>query len=203
MKSRDLAPLPRGRHQLTRDAVEASQRLRLVVGLAEALVDQGYATTPVAAILDRAGVSRQTFYRLYDNKLACFLDALDLVNDVLEGQLRAAFDDGSGQPLDQAAAAVGAYLDSLAGNLPFARLYVVEAHAAGAEALARRAGLHARVTNALATLVGATEPDHRFACECFVAAAASLVTLPVATGDTDAIVALREPLTRQLRLLAR
>jgi AcrR family transcriptional regulator len=203
MKSRDLASLPRGRHKLTRDAVEASQRLRLIVGLAEALAEQGYATTPVAAILQRAGVSRQTFYQLYDNKLACFLDALDLVNDVLEGQLRAAFDYGTGSPLEQAAAAVEAYLDTLAGNLPFARLYIVEAHAAGVAALRRREALHGRVSDALATLVGATAPDHRFACECFVAAAASLVTIPVAAGDREAILALRDPLTRQLNQLAR
>jgi AcrR family transcriptional regulator len=202
MDSRDLTPLPRGRHNLTRDAVEASQRLRLLVGLADAVAEHGYATTPVAAILDRAGVSRQTFYQLYENKLACFLDALDLVNDVLEGQLRAGFDQHRGTPLEQAAAAVESYIDTLAGNLPFARLYVVEAHAAGAEALARRAAMQARVAAAIAVLVGATDPDDRFACECYVAAASALVTVPVADGDRAAILALREPLVRHLAQLA-
>lgn len=202
MDSRDLAPLPRGRHNLTRDAVEASQRLRLIVGLAGAVSELGYATTPVAAILDRAGVSRQTFYQLYENKLACFLDALDLVNDVLEGQLRAGFDAHDGPPIEQAAAAVESYIDTLAGNIPFARLYVVEAHAAGPEALARRAAMQARVAGAIAVLVGATEPDDRFACDCFVAAASALVTVPIANADRDAILALREPLIRHLERLA-
>jgi AcrR family transcriptional regulator len=202
MDSRDLAPLPRGRHNLTRDAVEASQRLRLIVGLAEAVAEHGYATTPVAAILDRAGVSRQTFYQLYENKLACFLDALDLVNEVLEGQLRAGFDGRHGTPLEQAAAAVESYIDTLAGNLPFARLYVVEAHAAGPEALERRAAMQARVAAAIAALVGATDPADRFACDCYVLAAAALVTVPVAVGDRDAILALRDPLIRHLERLA-
>lgn len=201
MDSRDLVPLPRGRHKLSRGEVAASQRLRLVVGLAEALAEQGYATTPVAAILDRAGVSRQTFYQLYDNKLDCFLDGLDLVSDVLDGQLRASFDGTSGTPRERAAAAVGRYLETLADNLPFARLYVVEVHAAGPDALLRRAELQGRITDALATLVGATEPDRRFACECYVAAVAALVTLPVATGDRDAVLALRDPLVRELARL--
>jgi AcrR family transcriptional regulator len=202
MDSRDLAPLPRGRHNLTRDAVEASQRLRLIVGLADAMHEQGYADTAVAAILDRAGVSRQTFYQLYDNKLACFLDALDLVNDVLEGQLRAGFDSQAGTPLEQAAAAVGSYIDTLAENIPFARLYIVEAHAAGPEALARRAAMQARVATAIAVLVEATTPEDRFACDCYVAAASALVTMPVAIGDREAILALREPLVGQLARLA-
>ncbi|MDQ2648071.1 MAG: TetR/AcrR family transcriptional regulator [Actinomycetota bacterium] len=202
MDSRDLTPLPRGRHNLTRDAVEASQRLRLIVGLADAMHEQGYADTPVAAILDRAGVSRQTFYQLYENKLACFLDALDLVNDVLEGQLRAGFDSQSGTPLEQAAAALGSYIDTLAENVPFARLYIVEAHAAGTEALARRAAMQERVATAIAVLVGATSPDDRFACDCYVAAASALVTVPVAAGDREAILALRQPLVRQLERLA-
>ena len=201
MDSRDLAPLPRGRHKLTRDEVEASQRFRLILGLAEALTEQGYATTPVAAILDRAGVSRQTFYQLYDNKLDCFLDALDLISDVLDGQLRAAFDGTTGAPLERAAAAVERYLETLADNLPFARLYVVEVHAAGPSALLRRAELQRRITDALVALVGVTDADGRFACECFVAAVSALVTLPVATGDRDAVRALREPLVRQLARL--
>src|SRR3546814_19017166 len=95
MRSSDLAPLPRGRHKLSRDQVEESQRLRLILALAEALAEHGYAGTPVAAVLDRAGVSRQTFYALYENKLHCFLDALDLVSDTLDGQLRRAFDDAT------------------------------------------------------------------------------------------------------------
>lgn len=202
MRSGDLAPLPRGRHKLSRDQVEESQRLRLILALAEALSEQGYAATPVAAVLDRAGVSRQTFYQLYDNKLDCFLDALDLVSETLDGQLRLAFDAATGTPLERAGAAVEHYLDTMANNLAFARLYIVEVHAAGSEALHRRADLQERVTNALAALFGAVDPDARFACECYVAAIAALVTLPVAAGDVDAIRELREPLVRQLARLA-
>lgn len=201
MRSGDLAPLPRGRHKLSRSEVEQSQRLRLLLAMAEALLENGYAATPVAAILDRAGVSRQTFYQLYDNKLDCFLDGLDLVSETLDGQLRRAFDDATGTPLERAGAAVDHYLDTLGSNLAFARLYIVEVHAAGSQALLRRAELQERVTAALVSLVGAEDEDARFACECYVAAIAALVTLPVATGDVEALRALRRPLLGQLARL--
>jgi AcrR family transcriptional regulator len=198
---RSLAPLPKGRHTLTRDQVEESQRLRLAVATAEALAEDGYANTPVAAILDRAGVSRQTFYQLYGNKLDCFLDTLDLVGAVLVDQLGGALAGGRGSPLARAGAAIERYLETIADNLPFARLYIVEVHAAGPPALVRRAELQHRVVDALADLLGADTPDDRFACETYVAAVSALVTLPVVTGDVDAIRALRDPLLGQLRRL--
>ena len=195
-----LAPLPRGRHSLTRAQVTDAQRLRLAVGLAEAMVDRGYVGTPVAAILERAGVSRQTFYELYGDKLACFLDALDLAGAVLVGRL-AEVVDGDGDPVDRAAHAVESYLQTITAHPAFARLYIVEVHAAGPEAMRRRAELQAQVVEALADLLEARTSQARFACQVFVSAIAALVTLPLAVGDHDAIAALRDPLVSHLRAL--
>lgn len=196
-----ITRLPKGRHNLSRDEVEQSQRVRLAVATADALAEAGYANTPVAAILDRASVSRQTFYQLYNNKLDCFLDTLDLVGAVLIGQLGTASTAASGTPVDRAGAAVERYLDTIAGNLPFARLYIVEVHAAGTPALVRRAELQRRVVDALAGVLGAGTAEERFGCEAYVAAVSALVTLPVATGDGDAVRALRVPLIAHLRTI--
>ena len=196
-----LTPLPRGRHQLSRREVEQSQRLRLAVAMAEACADSGFANTSVKAVLERAGVSRLTFYELYADKLECFLEALDLVGEVLVDQLRQALGGEQGDPVDQAVAAVDRYLDTIAGNLAFARLYIVEAHAAGPMALTRRAQLQSRIVDGLAGAVGATDADSRFACEAYVAAVSALVTLPVVTCDLDALRALRDPLVALLRRL--
>lgn len=201
MNDRGIAPLPKGRHNLTRAQVEQSQRLRLALAMADVLADDGYTDTSVAAVLERAGVSRQTFYQLYDNKLDCFLDALDLVGEVLLDQLRAALDAASGTTLERASAAVDTYLTAITENVAFARLYIVEVHAAGPRALIRRAELQARVVDALAALFGAEDPDDRFACEAFVAAVSALVTLPLVTGDLVALRSLREPLVHQLARL--
>lgn len=198
-----VGALPRGRHTLSREEVEQSQRLRLAVAMAEACAEAGFADTPVRAVLQRAGVSRLTFYDLYEGKLDCFLDALDLVGEVLVAQLADALGAMTGSPVERATAAVDRYLDAVTENLAFARLYIVEVHAAGPEALRRRAGLQARLVDALATLFDATDPDDRFACEAYVAAVSALVTLPVATAHVAGIRALRDPLLRLLDRIGR
>jgi len=200
---RTFAPLPRGRHSLTREQVADAQRLRLAVAMAEEMADHGYVGTPVAAVLRRAGVSRQTFYELYDDKLGCFLDALDLVGAVLLGELGAAAgSDDAAPPLDRAARVVDRYLRALVDHPAFARLFIVEVHAAGPEAVRRRAALQDRVVDALAALVGAPTPRARFACRAYVAGVASIVTEPLVAGDHEAILALRDPLVEHLRALA-
>src|SRR5690606_37798114 len=109
---------------------------------------------PVAAVLTRAGVSRQTFYELYDNKLGCFIDALDVVGETLLAELSDAFADDA-PPDRRAAAAASRYLDTLADHLPFARLFLVEVHAAGPEAMRRRATFQDRIVDELVAATGA------------------------------------------------
>lgn len=215
-----MSSLPRGRHGLSRDEVEATQRLRLAVAMAEVCADVGFAGASVKLVLERAGVSRLTFYELYDNKLDCFLEALDLVGAVLVDQLGAALGDRSsgggdvaGVPavagdgsyarsVDRAVAALDTYLAGLAGNLPFARLFIVEAHAAGVEAMRRRAALQARVADGLAAALRLDGPGGRFAAAAFVGAVASIVTMPIVDGDVAGLRALRDPLVAELRAFA-
>lgn len=196
-----LTPLPRGRHNLSRDEVEQSQRLRLSIAMADACSEFGFVDTPVKAVLERANVSRLTFYKLYTSKLDCFLEALDVVGGVLLLQLSQTGQRRDTPPLTRAEAAIDRYLDAIVTNLPFARLYIVEVHAAGPVALQRRAALQAQVVEQIARLVRADDADARFACEAFVAAVSALVTLPVATGDVDAIRALRDPFVGLMRRL--
>ena len=195
-----LGRLPKGRHSLTREQVAEAQRLRLAVALAEAMTEQGYVGTPVAEILRRAGVSRQTFYELYDDKLACFLDALDLVGAVLLSELASVLEGGQ-PPHERVERAIVRYLDTITRNPAFARLYLVEVHAAGPAALHRRAALQEQIVDSLAALLGARTPAGHFACRAYVAAISSLVTVPLATGDLAGIAALRDPLIEHLRRL--
>jgi AcrR family transcriptional regulator len=192
--------LPRGRHGLSREEVVADQRLRLVVGMAEAAGEGGYVATSVAEVLKRAGVSRETFYEQFGSKLDCFLAALDFVGEVLVGQLATAVG-GRGGTIERFERTLGVYLTTLADHPSYARLYLIEVHAAGAEALERRAALQADLVTALAALLGADDDADRFACQMVVAAVASLVTLPLVTGDRAALLALAPPITDHVRRL--
>jgi AcrR family transcriptional regulator len=80
--------LPRGRHGLPRELVERSQRERLLAGVVKVTVAKGYESTTVGDILGEAGVGRESFYELFDDKLDCMLAAHNLLLDDLEERVR-------------------------------------------------------------------------------------------------------------------
>src|SRR4051794_32391335 len=82
--------LPRGPHGLAREVVAASQRGRLIDAIAHVVAEKGYARTTVADVIERAGVSRKTFYEHFRDKETCFLAAYDTGVEVLLATMRAA-----------------------------------------------------------------------------------------------------------------
>lgn len=71
--------LPRGRHGLPPDVVETNQRSRVSAAVATIIAEQGYAGLTVERLQSEAGISRSTFYDLYDNKQDAVLQAYDSV----------------------------------------------------------------------------------------------------------------------------
>lgn len=71
----NLSPLPRGRHGIPPEEVEANQRARMLAAAAELIGEVGYSSIVVGDVIARAGVSRATFYRLFDDKRDCVLAA--------------------------------------------------------------------------------------------------------------------------------
>jgi AcrR family transcriptional regulator len=198
-----VEPLPRGRHQLTREQVEETQRIRIFLAMADAMAEHGYVGTSVAKVLAGAGVSRETFYQLFDGKLECFLAACDFVGDALVGHLAATVSGGAAQQtaIERFDRTLTAYLDALASAPALARLFLVEVHAAGPEAMARRAALQRRLADAMAALLGARTDGDRFACQVVVAATSAMVAGPLVAGDTDALRALGPPILDHVRRL--
>lgn len=136
--------LPSGRHRLTRAAVEASQRGRLVVAMASAVAEKGYGATRVADVVERASVSRRTFYEQFANKEACFLAAYGTGVEVVLGRLAAAAE--ALPPQDWRArvrAGLETYMQVLAEEPAFATALHVEVLGAGPAALERRAATFA------------------------------------------------------------
>jgi AcrR family transcriptional regulator len=145
--------LPRGRHAAPREVVWESQRGRLLAAMAEVVGTKGYGPVAVADVIARAGVSRKTFYEHFDNKEECFLAAYDAGVELMLDAIDAAIRDAApGGPLAIARAGTARYLETLAANPAFARTFLIEVLAAGPRALERRAAVHARFAEQLATI---------------------------------------------------
>ena len=68
---------PSGIRSLPSDLVSAIQRERLLAAMLRATAQLGYRELSVQDVLERAGVSRPTFYEHFENKEDCFLNAFD------------------------------------------------------------------------------------------------------------------------------
>ncbi len=191
--------LPRGKHRLSREQVEMSQRLRMLDALANATAEKGYAHTTVADVLERAGVSRATFYEHFRSKEEAFLAAYEAGVDLLLAGAVDALAEVGDDPLARFDHVLGAYLETLAAEPAIARTALVEVYAAGPEAARRRFELQTRFVDFIAGILGAESKRDRFTCEVLVAAISSLVTAKVASGAADELPALHRPLMEYVR----
>ncbi|MFI0486484.1 TetR/AcrR family transcriptional regulator [Actinomadura sp. 9N215] len=194
--------LPRGRHALSRSEVERVHRDRLCAAMAAAMTEKGYVGTSVEDVLKRAKVSRQSFYGLFSSKLDCFMAAFDKAIEVLRRRLEGAAE-GGGDPAERFERAFTAYLEALASEPGYARLFLVEVYAAGPEAVQRRSEIQHDLAAGLAEMMGATGEPARFACQVVVSAVGAMVTPAVAAGDMAALRALGPPVVEHVRLLLR
>jgi AcrR family transcriptional regulator len=125
-----LGSLPKGRHGLSREEVEASQRTRLLRATIELGTERGFASLTLTDIVSRAGVARSTFYEYFTDKQQCFLEAFDYAAElVLEHVLAIA-----PPPADDLASPVHGYIARLL-ELAVDEPGVVQLVAADAETL--------------------------------------------------------------------
>jgi AcrR family transcriptional regulator len=106
----------------------SAQRAKLVEAMVQAVAEKGYAAATVADAVRLARVSRGTFYELFASKEACFADAYRLGVDVLEARVAdAALPHEDWR--EQLRAGLRAWLETLAAEPRFARVYLLEAYA--------------------------------------------------------------------------
>jgi AcrR family transcriptional regulator len=132
------AVLPRGRHAAPRPVVREAQRARMLEAMVQAVAEKGYARVVVADVVERAGVSRKTFYEQFANKEECFLAAYDAGVDQLLAAIDGALATLAPDWLAAARGAVETYLETMAASPAFARAFLIEALGAGPAALERR-----------------------------------------------------------------
>ena len=130
--------LPPGRHGLPRQFVLHNQRGRLVEAAMHVFGTRSFGDARVADVLERAAISRKTFYEQFADKEACFMAAYDAASVRVRDAVLVASRD---QPRRDLAVRSGidALLTFLAAEPDLARLLVVEVTGAGPNALRRRA----------------------------------------------------------------
>jgi AcrR family transcriptional regulator len=132
---------PSGVRKLPSDLIRAIQRERLIVAMLNAAAELGYLETNVQDVIDRAGVSRPTFYEHFSNKEDCFLAAFDTSAERLRKKLESAARKGGDIWRDRVRLGLEALLGFAAHEPDTARTMVVEARAASATAVRRRVEL--------------------------------------------------------------
>jgi AcrR family transcriptional regulator len=145
----DYGHLPRGRHGIPRQEVLANQRERMLGATAAIFAEQGYASLSISTVTARAGVSRSTFYKLFDDKLDCVLAAQRRAFEALGQTLAWACAAEPDWPRG-VARALGAAL-AFAGRFPGeARLVLASNQVASEPALARHGlAVHERLLELL------------------------------------------------------
>jgi len=136
---------PRGRHRLPPEVVARSQRDRLLDAAVRVVAVKGYGAMTIADLTGEAGVSRTTFYELFEDKEACFLAAYDNAVEALVRRVVAAYESAGDWP-ERAAAGLAALLDALAAEPALARLALVDIGSAGPAAQRRYRAAIQRLT---------------------------------------------------------
>jgi AcrR family transcriptional regulator len=191
--------LPRGKHGLPREEVVRSQRERLLAAAAKVCAERGYEATTVATILAEAGVGRETFYELFDDRRACVLAAHQVLLDDLIERVRVAYT-GPGEWVERCRATIAALLDWFAADPPAGRFLLVELPAVGPE-------FHERFEEGFDRFVAVIdsgldpdlpEPELLPTTSLAVGAAISRVYGEVAAGRTEELPAMVPALTYEV-----
>ena len=111
---------------------ERPQRAKLLDAMVRAVAEKGYDAATVADAVRLARVSRGTFYELFESKEACLAAAYRAGTEVLEARVASAAreaEDWTGE----LRLGIRAYLRTLDDEPAFARVYLLEWPAVGAE----------------------------------------------------------------------
>ncbi len=171
-----------------RGGVAEIQRARMIAALVEVARERGTGGVTVANIVARSGVSRRTFYELFEDREDCFLAGFDLaVQDAARRVLPAYGVPGTWR--ERVRAGLGALLEYLDDEPGMGALCVVDALGAGPLALERRT----EIVQVLIGVVhegrreaqGATKPT-RLTAEGVVGAVLAVLHARLAAGDARA-----------------
>ncbi len=176
--------------------VSQAQRSRMISSAAAVIAEQGYGEMSVARITGRAGVSRRTFYDLFEDREDCFLAVFEDTAARAGALVLAAYRSERGWQA-QTRAALRAFL-GLLDQEPGARsLLVIDALKAGPRVQQRRAALLEQLSGALHQGGSAARPGRGFPAltgEGVVGAVLGVIHTRLMTPDPGAMLDLLNPL---------
>lgn len=169
------------------ELVTSPKRQAILDGMLESVGAEGYERTSVRTVLDRTGVYRQAFYDYFTDKDACYLQAFEAGVERVEALV---LDAAAGEETwtGRLRAGLAALLAFLEAEPDVGRALIVEVHAAGPEALAKRTAVMERVNAFLdqareETGDGETPPP--IAGEGIAAGIHAVIHSRLATGSDD------------------
>jgi AcrR family transcriptional regulator len=133
---------------VVRSQVAGIQRLRILAGMFQTACERGAGSVTVAHVVERSGVSRRTFYELFDDRDDCFLAAFEEALTRASERVFGAYRSGDGW-LEQLRAGLVELLVFLDEEPLAGRLLVCESLSAGPVVLGRRAEVIRVLTRAV------------------------------------------------------
>ena len=194
--------LPSGRHGLPRSFVVSNQRERILDAVADVASLAGYAAMTVEDIVATAGVSRRTFYDNFRDKEEAYLAAYDAAVAQVIGLMQEAIAQNDTFP-GRVRDCLAAGLEFVANEPRFADMCIVEAPAAGTQAIKRRNDAIGAVT---ALLHAAPEDSTNgprppaLVAEMIVGGVYEVVYARVLQGQTDELANLQHDLAYSVML---
>jgi AcrR family transcriptional regulator len=172
-------------------------RARAIDAIAAAVDEHGYGQTTVRHVLELSGMSRRTFYEVFENLEECFLAAYDSARDAVLARF------GTPTGPEHVEDALQAVLEHLAAHPGFARLLVVEPVVAGPRGLRRHEATMRQLTQRLAHLrtEERQDGDDDLAFEAGVGALHRVIQARIVQGRADELPRLAPALAALLVLL--
>jgi AcrR family transcriptional regulator len=136
------------------------QRRRLLLAIGEVVGESGLEAGTVGRVCEQAGVSRRTFYELFEDREGCLLAAFDQAIERMTRQVAPAYTRGE-RWRERIRGALSLLLEHFDAEPDVARLCVIEAPRAGPQLLERRR----HVLEALASAVDEGRAEARAASD--------------------------------------
>jgi AcrR family transcriptional regulator/DNA-binding MarR family transcriptional regulator len=150
----DLHPASNG---LGRERVSEIQRARMLSAMVEMTAEHGAGNVTVAHVVARSGVSRRTFYEIFEDREGCFLAAFDNAIEKITTLVVPSYEK-EGRWQEKIRAGLTTLLEFLDYERGTGRLAIVETLGAGPRALERRQRVLAQIITSIDQ--GRTEGKH-------------------------------------------